>query len=38
LKEQARWTGDGYYEAVAVDPDGNRIEIMADERRLPTQT
>jgi len=38
LKEQPRWTGDGYYEAVAVDPDGNRIEIMADERRRPTQT
>jgi hypothetical protein len=38
LKEQPRWTGDGYYAAVAVDPDGNRIEIMADMRRLPTQT
>ncbi len=22
-----RWTGDGYYEAVILDPDGNRIEI-----------
>ncbi len=22
-----RWTGDGYYEAVVQDPDGNRIEI-----------
>jgi lactoylglutathione lyase len=24
-----RWTGDGYYEAVVLDPDGNRIEITA---------
>lgn len=22
-----RWTGDGYYESVFLDPDGNRIEI-----------
>jgi lactoylglutathione lyase len=22
-----RWTGDGYYEAVALDPDGNRVEL-----------
>jgi lactoylglutathione lyase len=22
-----RWTGDGYYESVVLDPDGNRIEI-----------
>lgn len=22
-----RWTGDGYYESVVVDPEGNRIEI-----------
>lgn len=22
-----RWTGDGYYESVILDPDGNRIEI-----------
>lgn len=22
-----RWTGDGYYESVVFDPDGNRIEI-----------
>jgi lactoylglutathione lyase len=22
-----RWTGDGYYEAVILDPDGNHIEI-----------
>lgn len=25
---QARWTGDGYYEAVIADPDGNVIEIV----------
>jgi lactoylglutathione lyase len=24
-----RRTGDGYYESVVVDPDGNRIEIIA---------
>lgn len=24
-----RMTGDGYYEAVVLDPDGNRVEIMA---------
>lgn len=24
-----RRTGDGYYEAVVADPDGNRIEIVA---------
>jgi lactoylglutathione lyase len=22
-----RWTGDGYYECVVVDPEGNRVEI-----------
>jgi len=22
-----RWTGDGYYESVVLDPDNNRIEI-----------
>lgn len=22
-----RWTGDGYYESVILDPDGNRIEL-----------
>ena len=22
-----RWTGDGYYESVVLDPDGNRLEI-----------
>ena len=37
LKDEPRWTGDGYYEAVAIDPDGNRIEIMADERKLSSQ-
>jgi lactoylglutathione lyase len=25
-----RRTGDGYYESVTLDPDGNRIEITAD--------
>jgi lactoylglutathione lyase len=24
---EPRWTGDGYYESVILDPDGNRIEI-----------
>jgi len=24
-----RWTGDGYYESVVLDPDGNLIEIAA---------
>ncbi len=27
-----RETGDGYYEAVVRDPDGNRVEVMADPR------
>lgn len=26
-----RWTGDGYYESVVLDPDGNRVEIVAGE-------
>jgi len=26
---EPRWTGDGYYESVVLDPEGNRIEIMA---------
>ncbi|MDN5216332.1 VOC family protein [Fulvivirgaceae bacterium BMA12] len=25
---EPRWTGDGYYESVVLDPDGNRIEIV----------
>jgi lactoylglutathione lyase len=25
-----RWTGDGYYESVVLDPDGNRVEIVAE--------
>jgi lactoylglutathione lyase len=25
---EPRTTGDGYYESVVLDPDGNRIEIM----------
>lgn len=24
---ETRWTGDGYYESVILDPEGNRIEI-----------
>ncbi|MGC4029017.1 MAG: VOC family protein [Steroidobacteraceae bacterium] len=24
-----RWTGDGYYECVVLDPDGNRLELTA---------
>ena len=35
LIEEPRWTGDGYYEAVALDPDGNRIEIVSRELRAP---
>lgn len=27
----ARTTGDGYYEAVVVDPEGNEIEIIAED-------
>ena len=26
---EPRWTGDGYYESVILDPDGNRVEIVA---------
>jgi lactoylglutathione lyase len=22
-----RWTGDGYYESVVLDPEGNRVEL-----------
>ena len=29
LLSPARWTGDGFYEAVIADPDGNRIERVA---------
>lgn len=28
-----RWTGDGYYECVVTDPDGNRVEVTADNHR-----
>jgi len=24
---EPRWTGDGYYESVVLDPDGNRVEL-----------
>ncbi|OKL47369.1 VOC family protein [Boudabousia marimammalium] len=27
VDSEPRWTGDGYYESVILDPDGNRIEI-----------
>jgi len=27
VKGEPRWTGDGYYESVVLDPDGNTIEI-----------
>ncbi len=30
LASPARWTGDGFYEAVIIDPDGNRIELVAE--------
>ena len=29
IESRPRRTGDGYYEAVALDPEGNRIEITA---------
>jgi lactoylglutathione lyase len=29
LVHEARWTGDGFYEAVIADPDGNLIEITS---------
>ncbi|WP_039058870.1 VOC family protein [Enterobacter sp. Bisph1] len=29
LASAARWTGDGFYEAVILDPDNNRIELVA---------
>ena len=28
-----RWTGDGYYELVTADPEGNRIEVMASTQK-----
>ncbi|MEQ8224659.1 MAG: VOC family protein [Candidatus Eremiobacterota bacterium] len=27
VKSEPRWTGDGYYESVILDPDGNFIEL-----------
>ncbi|MCG2585263.1 VOC family protein [Massilia sp. TS11] len=27
LQSPAHWTGDGYYESVLLDPEGNRVEI-----------
>ncbi|MDX9954332.1 MAG: VOC family protein [Anaerolineae bacterium] len=32
---QPRTTGDGYYESVILDPDGNRIEITAETTQRP---
>ena len=29
LASPPRWTGDGFYEAVTSDPEGNLIEITA---------
>jgi lactoylglutathione lyase len=29
IESRPRRTGDGYYEAVVLDPEGNRVEIMA---------
>ncbi|HYD53015.1 MAG TPA: VOC family protein [Gemmatimonadaceae bacterium] len=29
VRSEPRLTGDGYYEAVVVDPDGNEVEIVA---------
>ncbi|MEO0896583.1 MAG: VOC family protein [Bacteroidota bacterium] len=26
---EPRWTGDGYYESVILDPEGNRVELTA---------
>ncbi len=26
---EPRWTGDGYYESMVLDPEGNRVEIVA---------
>lgn len=30
LISQPRVTGDGYYESIVLDPDGNKVEIMAN--------
>lgn len=27
IVSEPRWTGDGYYESVILDPDGNRVEL-----------
>jgi lactoylglutathione lyase len=29
VESEPRLTGDGYYEAVVLDPEGNRVELMA---------
>jgi len=28
IADGPRWTGDGYYESVVLDPEGNRIELV----------
>jgi lactoylglutathione lyase len=30
VADEPRETGDGYYESVVLDPDGNRIELTAE--------
>lgn len=32
-----RWTGDGYYESIVRDPEGNRLLIVSVERRAPAR-
>ena len=32
---EPRTTGDGYFESVILDPDGNRIELVAENERSP---
>jgi lactoylglutathione lyase len=29
IEDGPRWTGDGYYESVVLDPDGNRLELTS---------
>jgi lactoylglutathione lyase len=33
IQDGPRRTGDGYYESVVLDPDGNRVEIAAERRQ-----
>lgn len=32
---EPRYTGDGYFESVVLDSDGNRVEIMTDRKAAP---